>query len=345
MFQLKLAPKPLWQSGQKQEAAAPSKPPENVGALQQKTQEAAAPSKRMPAEVFREGDAMQYMASEIVRDLLGEPTLAHNVQNGRRHTFATLCSGSELPSVAIDIAQKVLKDNGIKHTFQQVYMCEIEPRKQKWCMEAQPHEQVCCFGDITHLHVGRAICARHGNCTCVVRPADGLIVGVSCKDFARSNPNRWMQRGQVLSGDSSPGKSADTFWGLMRLLDSESGKTSWLIIENSDMLLEHDASVDWGVMLEAIQARGFTVRALITNSVYFATPMHRRRSYLLCLNFVWRAHTMQPSDSPAWKAEFLRVLSKCRMQPPSLLDVLLPADAEELVTELAEFQQKGSRHN
>ena len=49
---------------------------------------------------------MDHMASEIVRDLLGEPMLAHNVENGRRHTFATLCRASEMPSVAIDIAQK-----------------------------------------------------------------------------------------------------------------------------------------------------------------------------------------------------------------------------------------------
>ena len=276
---------------------------------------------------------MEHMARGIVADLLGEPMLESDVGNGRQHTFATCCSGSEMPSAAIEIAESILKEAGVAHSFKQIYMCEIEPKKQKWGMEAVSHDEVCCFDDLTQLHVGKARCARHGGCSCVVRPADGLIVGVSCKDFARSNPNRWMQRGQVLSGNSSPGKSADTFWGLMRLLDSEAGKTSWLMIENSDMLLEEDSSVDWGVMLKAIQARGFVVRALIANSVYFGTPMHRRRSYLLCLICVWKAHTMQPSDLHAWKAEFLRVLSKCRTQPPSLLDVLLPADSEVLAHE------------
>ena len=233
---------------------------------------------------------MEHMARGIVADLLGEPMLKSNVGNGRQHTFATCCSGSEMPSVAIEIAESILKEAGVAHSFKQIYMCEIEPKKQKWGMEAVSNDEVCCFDDLTQLHLGKARCARHGGCSCVVRPADGLIVGVSCKDFARSSPNCWMQRGQALSGNSSPGKSADTFWGLMRLLDSEAGKTSWLMIENSDMLLEEDSSVDWGVMLEAIQARGFVVRALIANSVYFGAPMHRRRSYLLCLNLFGR-HT------------------------------------------------------
>ena len=118
----RLAPKLLWQQSQETPAALPRTSAANAVAQASASSAIRAPLKCMPAEVFREGKAVEHMVREIVADLLSEPALKRNVGNGRQHTFATLCSGSEMPSVAIHIAESVWASEGIHHTFKQVYM-------------------------------------------------------------------------------------------------------------------------------------------------------------------------------------------------------------------------------
>ena len=87
--------------------------------------------------------------------------------------------------------------------------------------------------DITKLWTGRVTCHKH-HTQCQVRTIEGTVIGISCKDLARSNPKRWLLHGNVLASKTSPGKTADTFWGFIKLLDSPvGGSPTWCILENS----------------------------------------------------------------------------------------------------------------
>lgn len=103
-------------------------------------------------------------------------------------------------------------------------------------------------------------------------------MGICCKDLARSNPKRWILKGGVLAGATSPGKTADTFWGLITLLDSTHCQATWIVIENSDLLLEEDAA-DWSTVKEALQCRSFYCRPTLVCSSQFGIPQARKRSY------------------------------------------------------------------
>lgn len=176
--------------------------------------------------------------------------------------------------------------------------------------------------DITKLWTGQVACHKHDT-TCRVRQAEGSILGVSCKDLARSNPKRWLLHGNVLSSDTSPGKTADTFWGFIKLLDSPvGGSPTWAILENSDLLLDDsDGNKEWETMREALGMRGFKTRPILVDSVYFAVPMHRRRSYLVCRVFAAFIGIVLSFDE--WQYLFDDLLAKCRRNPPCLTDVLL----------------------
>lgn len=90
---------------------------------------------------------------------------------------------------------------------------------------------LCVFEVLTTLWKGACHCSRHER-NCKVELCEGIAGGLSCKDLARSNPNRCLMKGSILSSATSPGRTADTFWGLIKLLHAEHCKASWILIEN-----------------------------------------------------------------------------------------------------------------
>ena len=175
--------------------------------------------------------------------------------------------------------------------------------------------------DLTKLWTGQVACHKH-NARCEVRQAKGTILWVSSKDLARSNPKRWLLHGNVFASTTSPGKTADTFKGFVKLLDSPvGGSPAWAVLEKSDPLLdESDGNAEWETMREALGIRGFKTRPILVDSVYFRVPMHRRRSNLVCRVFV--ALIGRVLSFEEWPYVFDDLLAKCRRNPPCLSEVL-----------------------
>lgn len=119
---------------------------------------------------------------------------------------------------------------------------------------------------------------------------------------------------------SSPGKSADTFWGFIRTLDAFGAQ--WILLENSDLLLEEETA-DWGVMRDVLETRGFKLRPMMVDASEFGLPQRRRRSYLLGIATASSHHTLKPSAVLPWFRRFDEMLLSCRRLPPCLLDVIL----------------------
>ena len=98
-----------------------------------------------------------------------------------------------------------------------------------------------------------AWCYKHEQ-NCVIPRAEGVVAGTSCKDFARCNNNRG-KVGHVLKKGSISGGSSDTFYGFVGYLDVHA--PDWLILENSDALLDVDR-VNFDLMCVELSSRGTT---------------------------------------------------------------------------------------
>ena len=344
----------------------------------------------MPASQIRRGSAMEHLAKDMVKEFKADPRCQSATSSKRTFCYGTMCSGSEITGVGLNMLQCVCASNGIEWKFEQAYACEIESKKRDWILEVTEDEDCCVYEDfiqfhpisiialisvstwifirlvvffriqfissqlffriqfhpisqdLTKLWTGRVTC--HGlNRECPVRRTEGSVLGVSCKDLARSNPKRWLLHGNVLSSEKSPGKTADTFWGFIKMLDSpQGGSPTWAILENSDLLLDdNDGSKEWETMRDALGVRGFKSRPILVDSVYFGVPMHRRRSYLVCRVFVYCVGIVPSSAYADWQALFDDLLSKCRRFPPCLTEVLLKPGNKYIEYEFNQAWSKG----
>ena len=170
------------------------------------------------------------------------------------HTYATICSGTEITTVALKALEKVMQSSkyGFRHSFRCLWTCEIDKSKWEWQRQFVKHynEDTCMFENAVHLNKPVQKCLWH-NCQCRVTSPDGVVAGVSCKDFSKQNPKRFLNKAStgggpsVLASSSSPGGSAQTTYALMRIIEVYS--PLWVILENSDELLEDNP--DWTIIL------------------------------------------------------------------------------------------------
>eukprot|EP00959_Pyramimonas_sp_CCMP1952_P065746 1372924-Pyramimonas_sp.AAC.1 len=105
-------------------------------------------------------------------------------------TYCTLCSGSELPAIAVNEAIRCLRacldhptmtaitesvTGTSQHqppTLRQTFLCELDDEKRKLAMRISDGSDICCFKDITHMSQRTAHCYRH-NCDCPIPRSDG----------------------------------------------------------------------------------------------------------------------------------------------------------------------------
>ena len=283
------------------------------------------------ASTLRDGNLIKQLAHDIVAT-----TPSDNI-NGMTavHTYCTACSCSEVSHIVLQHFEKALASVSVSHSFKQVFGCEIDKSLHTWQMETVRDPDCCLFGDMKELQHDRAYCYRHKG-RCVVKSAEGIIAGLSCKDFSRMNPKRYQREaGTVLHSTSSEGKSADTWSSFLRYLDKHG--PVWIIIENSDMLLEDDVG-DCLTVVAALNDRGYFVLTTVFESSEYGTPMARRRTYLVALAMartdVHSCSTAEMFDN--FKTKFTNIASRCRRKPPSLFDVLLPPGGPVLESALSE---------
>ena len=209
------------------------------------------------------------------------------------------------------------------HEFNCRYICEIDESKWKWEQEVlKVHSpQACHFKDCAKLFKLECKCHTHSQ-QCVVPETEGIVAGISCKDFSKQNPNKWLRaKGSLLENDKSPGKSCETFWGTVKLIDANG--CQWCILENSDELLENDQG-DWKKILVVMNSRGFRCISCVCCSTEFALPQRRRRSYLVCI--AQHSKVFFIKEWSLTRETFMRHLNRMRRIPPSFEQILLADD-------------------
>ena len=290
----------------------------------------------LSAETIRGGKLLATLASDAIRDLCSGEKRSEFVESARTHTYATLCSGTEIFGLCLHTLADELAAVGINHDFECLYMAEQDKAKQKWLLnvaETLMTPEACLFPDVRDLWNGECPCLRHKK-NCTVRASDLIGAGISCKSWSKANPLRWdRQRGSVLQSETSQGGSSDTFHGLLRVLDRQGCKI--LMIENSDELVG-DEQADWSIMVAMLQARGYRCQTVCLDSVEFGIPAHRRRAYLIAILMHGGWHTLPDFDT--FKSNLICGIQCMRRGPPSALDLLYEPDHPEVQAALVQWQ-------
>ena len=147
-------------------------------------------------------------------------------------TWGSICSGSEgLLPVVRAVEQAYSSHSKVQVQFTHLFSCEKHKGKQKWIQdifdELDGHDGHggCLFNSAEDMGKPFAQCAKHQK-KCPVPDVDVLVVGTSCKDLSRANPNQNMA---AMKEKSSPGGSGNTFQGLLHYLERRTW-THWRII-------------------------------------------------------------------------------------------------------------------
>lgn len=202
-------------------------------------------------------------------------------------------------------------------------------------------EMPCRFCDITDMGNRMSKCTAHGD-KCFVPHVDLLVVGTSCRDLSKANPNKSKHQ-TVLQQTTSRGGSAQTFRGLLAYLDSQ--RPPLVCYENVDALLEDSSSSGSGsnleVLLQEFYLRGYQAQATICEASKFGLPCRRRRLYVVFVQMTAN-NVVDFAKRPVTEcfSYFRKFLGTCMRESPSLETVLLPHDDEAVLAELAARRSK-----
>lgn len=271
---------------------------------------------------------------------MGRPSLKGDLK------IVSLCSGSEMLSVAMDALSKELLKQQIHIDIRVPCICEVDETKRRWCMAVQEQlhpqdsQNMCAFTDVTSFIDGEGFCERHGK-TCVLPDhLDGVVAGTSCKDFSRANPNRRRLSGDaILATGSSPGKSADTLRGTFSVIDKRTPE--FVILENVDTLDEADHAAGLDFVLQELGARGYDTQAFLVDSSEYGLPQARKRVFVLAVLSPGRKFRVK--NYSRFFERVTDVLLACKLRGPGLLHVLLQDDDEFVAEELEQRQKCGPK--
>ena len=170
--------------------------------------------------------------------------------------------------------EQAYHDAGFDTIFTQAFACEVDGLKRKWIHGVIYHgkgqeDSICIFRDIVQLGQATALCWTHSR-NCKVPSVDILVVGTSCKDMSKLNPQHAQNRA-ILAMPSSGGGSAQTFHGLLSYTSAH--RPCLLLFENVDAM--DDGGGDDGrgsnmdVMLSEMASRGYEGQQFLVDSTEF----------------------------------------------------------------------------
>ena len=115
----------------------------------------------MPASQLRRGSAMEHLAKEMVTEFKADPRFQGAFSGQRTFRYGTMCSGSEITGVSLNMLQSVCASNGIEWKFEQAYSCEIESKKRDWILEVTQEDDFCVFEDCSDSLLFLIQCFQH----------------------------------------------------------------------------------------------------------------------------------------------------------------------------------------
>ena len=148
----------------------------------------------------------------------------------------------------------------------------------------------CLFTDTGHMSEKTAPCCWHGS-KCNVPSVDLLLVGTSCKDLSKANPNKSQDRQRAtFSLMHSRGGSAQTFRGLMGYLKNR--RLSFVVFENVDTLDKSSQSgaSNQHILMDEMAQLGYEGQPTILRGVQIWTGLPAQAM----LHFLCASHSEHP---------------------------------------------------
>ena len=185
------------------------------------------------------------------------------------------------------------------------------------------------------LSKDEAVCFCHKR-ECHVPAVHLFACGFSCKSVSKLNHHH-QANGSTIR-DATQTATNITFTGAMKYIHR---RQPWVVLfENVEGIMQQsakgDSNKDW--VLKTLQEEGYYAEAFLTNSCDHGTPQNRLRCYFLAV------HVKNPNlciEAETIVQKTIKMFSGCRLQPPSLHDLLLPDDSSDIAAVLQ--QRKDDR--
>ena len=284
------------------------------------------PLQSVVAGSFQNGVFLRTFADHVVQKGVvqrGRPAVKRNL------VVASGCSGSGMDAVALDALQNALGSERIDIAFKTAFFAEDAKDKKAWAYNV--HKILagnvdslfpCAYGDIRSVGDPKNSCLKCGTSKCgPPLVLDIFIIGFSCKDFARCNANRKLRAGSDITGAaSSPGKSADSYHGLLHLLDTTPPEI--VIIENVDELTHEHHKGGLDDLLSELSLRSYDTQAFIIDCSEYVLPQVKKRLWIVALRRPNRIIANESFVDVFKTVEDL--LGVFKLSGPSLPDILMP---------------------
>lgn len=215
-----------------------------------------------------------------------------------------------------------------------------EMEEEKHCRK-DVADMPCLFTDICDMGKEMATCSCHGS-KCFTPSVDILVVGTSCKDLSKANPNKRKDSEQATFTQShSRGGSAQTYHGLVAYLRKK--RPPLVVFENVDTLDEGSQSgmSNQHILMEQLGQLGYEGQPTICEASKFGLSFRRRRCYILFVQVAgnplidFNARSVQKCFQ-----QFRQFLSSCMREGPSLETQLLAPDHPAVLAELQSREDK-----
>ncbi|KAL2374928.1 hypothetical protein RJ035_003387 [Blastomyces gilchristii] len=189
---------------------------------------------------------------------------------------ATMCSGTEAPLLALEMAIASFKKIfGKTFSMHHLFSAEIDPFKQSYIQRNFSPDII--FRDVNELIADEATTA-FGSLRKVPSNLDLLVVGFSCVDFSNMNLHR-----KTLD---EMGESGHTFYGVLRY--TQRCRPPLVILENV-------CGAPWGHIKNAFKEMDYHAYHIKVDTKNYYLPQTRERGYMLCIDQT-RLETPLPAD-------------------------------------------------
>ena len=174
---------------------------------------------------------------------------------------------------------------------------------------------------------------------CFVPQVDILILGTSCKDMSRANPNK-SRSSPVLLADSSKGGSAQTFRGMLAYTDAHS--PSLIVFENVDTIDDRaGATSNLDILLAEMGNRGYESQVIMSDAAMMGLPAKRRRVYVVFLKIAGNPLLdFADRSMTAMLATLRAVMCSCLRSPCCATQVFLPQNDPAVISDLVARTKK-----
>ena len=165
---------------------------------------------------------------------------------------------------------------------------------------------------------------------------DFLVAGFSCKDFSKANHSK---ASKVLHNSTSNGKTADTYHGMISVVDK--CRPGAIILENVDDLGEDFNKDSLDLILSSLGTRGYDTMSYILDAADFGVPQTKKRCFIICM--LRPGAVFKIKDSHGFFASVQNLLEafKCGRRP--LPDVLRAVDDPCVAKDLERRENKPSK--